>query len=927
MPLRTRPHVYALSCLAAAGLGGWLTRQKSQAAPERPTVEQWAEKIRAGWVGKVAAGSGALPTEMWSKDNIRRKYGMLNGPPQTPTPRGPLDDTTLAFLGWQAACERGTAFTSADIAAEWVEHLTDADLEGGGFGKEFFDTLRRLRGGELPPLRTGTPRAEWIAAQMRAEIWGMLAPGDPQRAADYAARDAEIFNVGNGVYAAQFVAALASQLMVEPDIPAAIAVAVEQVPADSVLAQLIRDTVQWHTEQPGDWEQTWQTFVDTRRDRSMEQRFAAWSPKWLVETGGWPETDVLPDYRGQQNVLRTHPFGETEPAVLSTAVSAPAGGGSLKLRVNCNERPADVDWLLRVRVEGVVVREETIRWTEGEPRWQDLTVDLKPWAGKQITLALENAVTGKFGWEAGFWTPPQLVDGAGNPLRAERPTDRPYRYPLEFTPKILPETFAVLVGLLYGDGDFRKSVSLATMCGFDTDCNAGTVGCLLGIRNGLNGIPAEWKDPIQDRYELQVTGLPRQWEIAELAKEMAETGEALARGQTGQTRPTGPTPAGFHAGKPLPPLPVAKRTGRFTLMALGDNSLGDLALLSHRYDLMIASHSVGKDVLDAFRQRNPGAQVFCYFNTSDVNADWIKDPYYARIWNDTNPREDWFHHDARGERVRIYYPKYKNRCAFNTGKPELQRYLAKRVVETLKTGWYDGIQLDNVSTEFPFFEKLVGKWISAPPVKLTPAGWTADEVALLQVIMQAAADAGFDEKTIIFNHMRSGEPEESRAYVDVTDGANCESWLSQRTELEDRWGWKEKVEQVREVNRLGKLTNLLCVPSQLSEDEALFCFASYLMALDGDRCHFFYGANHKIAGQKDAWYPFYDVDLGEPAGECAPREGGFWRLFAKGAVVVNPTQAAVRVNVPPGHVSLLGESVQALTLQPKRGAVLLLAAA
>jgi len=42
---------------------------------------------------------------------------------------------------------------------------------------------------------------------------------------------------------------------------------------------------------------------------------------------------------------------------------------------------------------------------------------------------------------------------------------------------------------------------------------------------------------------------------------------------------------------------------------------------------------------------------------------------------------------------------------------------------------------------------------------------------------------------------------------------------------------------------------------------------------------------------------------------------------------VNPTQAAVRVSVPPGHVSLLGESVQALTLQPKRGAVLLLAAA
>ncbi len=45
---------------------------------------------------------------------------------------------------------------------------------------------------------------------------------------------------------------------------------------------------------------------------------------------------------------------------------------------------------------------------------------------------------------------------------------------------------------------------------------------------------------------------------------------------------------------------------------------------------MIASHSVGKDVIDMFRRRNPGSRVFCYFNTSDVNSDWAKD--YARLW-------------------------------------------------------------------------------------------------------------------------------------------------------------------------------------------------------------------------------------------------------------------------------------------------------
>ncbi len=31
---------------------------------------RWTVKIHAGWVGKVAAGSGALATEMWPKERI-----------------------------------------------------------------------------------------------------------------------------------------------------------------------------------------------------------------------------------------------------------------------------------------------------------------------------------------------------------------------------------------------------------------------------------------------------------------------------------------------------------------------------------------------------------------------------------------------------------------------------------------------------------------------------------------------------------------------------------------------------------------------------------------------------------------------------------------------------------------------------------------
>ncbi len=238
--------------------GSWLllAEEAPRDTRRRPslTQTQWAAKIHAGWVGKVSAGSAALPTELWSREKIRQKYGDLRTPPQKPTPRGPLDDTTLSILGWNAAQQRGPGFTSADIARQWVDHLTDADLKGGGFGREFLDGLARLRKGERPPIRTGTPRAEWIAAQMRAEIWGMLAPGDPVWAANMAARDAEVLNVGNGVYAAQFTAALASVLMAEPDIPQAIAAALDQIPADSALAGEIRDVVRRHRQYADDWQ-------------------------------------------------------------------------------------------------------------------------------------------------------------------------------------------------------------------------------------------------------------------------------------------------------------------------------------------------------------------------------------------------------------------------------------------------------------------------------------------------------------------------------------------------------------------------------------------------------------------------------------------------------------------------------------------------
>ncbi len=58
-------------------------------------------------------------------------------------------------------------------------------------------------------------------------------------------------------------------------------------------------------------------------------------------------------------------------------------------------------------------------------------------------------------------------------------------------------TYAIL-GLLYGEGDFKKSMILAINCGDDTDCTGATVGATLGILGGGAVIPEDWKQYIGD---------------------------------------------------------------------------------------------------------------------------------------------------------------------------------------------------------------------------------------------------------------------------------------------------------------------------------------------------------------------------------------------------------------------------------------------
>ena len=66
---------------------------------------------------------------------------------------------------------------------------------------------------------------------------------------------------------------------------------------------------------------------------------------------------------------------------------------------------------------------------------------------------------------------------------------------------MVPNHGLIILSLLYGDDDFQKTLMIVNTSGWDTDCNSGNVGCLMGIKNGLAGIDCgpDWRGPVADR--------------------------------------------------------------------------------------------------------------------------------------------------------------------------------------------------------------------------------------------------------------------------------------------------------------------------------------------------------------------------------------------------------------------------------------------
>jgi ADP-ribosylglycohydrolase len=96
---------------------------------------------------------------------------------------------------------------------------------------------------------------------------------------------------------------------------------------------------------------------------------------------------------------------------------------------------------------------------------------------------------------------------------------------------VAPNHALIILALIYSRGDFHRAMTIVNTSGWDTDCNSGNVGCLIGVMRGLEGLEGgpDWRGPLADRALISASdGGYAVNDAARIAYDLANLGRELA---------------------------------------------------------------------------------------------------------------------------------------------------------------------------------------------------------------------------------------------------------------------------------------------------------------------------------------------------------------------------------------------------------------
>lgn len=238
------------------------------------------DRMYGAWLGRCAGCQLGKPVEGDNKANIRAAaelstgypldnyFGAIVNPPKSISRRNWSpgnsslidrmtymardDDTDYTIVGLRLLEMHGLDFTAQNVANYWLSQFPYHRV----YTAERI-AYRNLVDGLTPPETASflNPAREWIGAQIRADAFGYVCPGLPEKAAELAFKDASLSHTKNGIYGEMMMAAMIAAAAVTDDIERIIEVGLSEIPAGSRLAKAIRDTVK-RAKSDGDWEKT-----------------------------------------------------------------------------------------------------------------------------------------------------------------------------------------------------------------------------------------------------------------------------------------------------------------------------------------------------------------------------------------------------------------------------------------------------------------------------------------------------------------------------------------------------------------------------------------------------------------------------------------------------------------------------------------------
>ncbi|MHC4725479.1 MAG: ADP-ribosylglycohydrolase family protein [Planctomycetota bacterium] len=234
--------------------------------------------MKAGWIGQMAGVGWGGPTEFKWRGEIIPEEKMPKWKPERIN-QFEQDDIyvemtflrTLELYGLDASIRQaGIDFANSGYML-W---------HANKYGRD------NLREGIAPP-DSGHPKfsdhADDIDYQIEADYAGLISPGMSNMAIELGEIFGRLMNYGDGLYGGQFVAGMYAEAFFEDDIEKIVRAGLACIPEGSQYHECITDVLNWYSQNPDDWEKTWQLIEDKYQNNPDYRKFSCDKGKFNID--------------------------------------------------------------------------------------------------------------------------------------------------------------------------------------------------------------------------------------------------------------------------------------------------------------------------------------------------------------------------------------------------------------------------------------------------------------------------------------------------------------------------------------------------------------------------------------------------------------------------------------------------------------------